>query len=241
MTQPNPLPRQALPPTRHGPARSGAALLGSALVIILLVMLPCSGCRTAGPTPPGGSERGLASWYGEPFHGRQTASGEVYDMHLMTAAHKELPFHTLVEVVNLDNGRRAVVRINDRGPFIRGRIIDVSYEAAQRLGMIGPGTARVELRVMGRPDTAAEADRGGPRVEELVADAYTVQVGAFRDARRAKALQRELERRYPATRLSTDGVWHRVQVGEFARKRAAEKMLRELRRLGYTALIVPFR
>jgi len=227
--------------------RSGAGLLGSALAIILLVMLPCSGCRTAGPTPPGGSERGLASWYGEPFHGRQTASGEVYDMHLMTAAHKELPFHTLVEVVNLDNGKKTVVRINDRGPFIRGRIIDVSYEAAQRLGMIGPGTARVELRIMGRPDTAAEAGRGGSDVEELVEDAYTVQlgytvqVGAFRDARRAQALLRELERRYPATRLSTDGVWHRVQVGEFVRKRAAEKMRRELRRLGYTALIVPFR
>ncbi len=227
----------AAPGEVPSPARSGAGLLGSALAIILLVLLPCSGCRTAGPTPPGGSERGLASWYGEPFHGRQTASGEVYDMYLMTAAHKELPFHTLVEVVNLDNGRRAVVRINDRGPFIRGRIIDVSFEAAQRLGMIGPGTARVELRILGRPDVAAGAGRAG----ELVEDAYTVQVGAFRDARRAEALLRELERRYPATRLSTDGVWHRVQVGEFARKRGAEKVRRELRRLGYSALIVPFR
>lgn len=218
------------------PARSGATLLGTALALILLVLLPCSGCRSGRPTPPGGTERGVASWYGEPFHGRQTASGEVYDMNLMTAAHKELPFHTLVEVVNLDNGRSTVVRVNDRGPFVRGRIVDVSFAAARDLGMVGQGTARVELRVLGSPREAEETGRA----EGVVDDGYTVQVGAFRDASRAEALRDELARRYPAARVSGDGPWYRVQVGEYARKRAAEKMLRELRRLGYTALIVPF-
>ncbi len=88
-------------------------------------------------------EKGIASWYGRKFHGRATASGEIYDMHAMTAAHKSLPLPTWVRVRNLDNGKSIVVKVNDRGPFVDDRIIDLSYEAAKRLDMIGPGTARV--------------------------------------------------------------------------------------------------
>ncbi|MBI70794.1 MAG: hypothetical protein CME29_03610 [Gemmatimonadetes bacterium] len=90
-------------------------------------------------------EKGLASWYGIDFHGRDTSSGEVYDMYEMTAAHKTLPLPTYVRVSNLDNGRSSIVRVNDRGPFIEGRIIDLSYAAAYRLGITGPGTANVEI------------------------------------------------------------------------------------------------
>jgi len=90
-------------------------------------------------------ERGRASWYGKPYHGRRTASGETYDMHELTAAHPTLPFGSLVRVTNLDNGRSTVVRINDRGPFVAGRIIDVSYAAARRLAMLRAGVVRVEL------------------------------------------------------------------------------------------------
>ena len=98
--------------------------------------------------PNGFRERGLASWYGEPFHGRKTASGEIYDMDKITAAHKTLPLHTWVEVKNLDNKQSLTVRINDRGPFVTGRIIDLSRAAAKELGVYGPGVAKVSLRAV---------------------------------------------------------------------------------------------
>jgi rare lipoprotein A (peptidoglycan hydrolase) len=103
----------------------------------------------------GWSQSGVASWYGEPFHGRRTASGETYDMRELTAAHPSLPFGTRVRVRNLDNGRDVEVRINDRGPFVKQRIIDVSRRAAETLGMIGPGTARVRITVIQEPPGAA--------------------------------------------------------------------------------------
>jgi rare lipoprotein A len=90
----------------------------------------------------------VASYYADDFHGRKTANGEVFDMHALTAAHRALPFNTRVLVTNLDNGKTVVVRINDRGPFVKGRIIDLSYGAAKSVGMIGPGTARVRLNVL---------------------------------------------------------------------------------------------
>ena len=93
-------------------------------------------------------ERGLASWYGRPFHGRKTSSGEIYDMYAMSAAHKTLPLPTYARVTNLENGRRVVVRINDRGPFHDDRVIDLSYTAAVKLGMKRQGTARVEVRAI---------------------------------------------------------------------------------------------
>lgn len=93
-------------------------------------------------------ERGVASWYGREFHGRRTSSGESYDMHALSAAHRTLPLPTYVEVTNLENGRKVVVRINDRGPFHGDRIIDLSYAAAVKLGMAGKGTARVEVRAL---------------------------------------------------------------------------------------------
>jgi rare lipoprotein A (peptidoglycan hydrolase) len=101
-------------------------------------------------------QEGIASWYGEPFHGRRTSNGEVYDMHALTAAHKSLPLPTYVLVTNLDNGRQVILRVNDRGPFHGDRIIDVSFAAAERLGIVGPGTARVEVRALDPP----ASDRG---------------------------------------------------------------------------------
>lgn len=96
----------------------------------------------------GFSEKGIASWYGSDFHGRNTSSGESYDMYQMTAAHKTLPLPTYVSVNNLDNGRTLIVKVNDRGPFIEGRVIDLSYAAAYRLGVTGPGTANVEITAL---------------------------------------------------------------------------------------------
>ena len=110
----------------------------------------------------GFAERGLASWYGTKFHGRRTSSGEPYDMYAMTAAHKSLPLPSYVEVVNLDNGERAIVRVNDRGPFHEGRIIDLSYAAAVRLGVDKKGTARVTIRTLSAADMPPAPRRGTP-------------------------------------------------------------------------------
>ena len=107
-------------------------------------MFPASRCRAR----IGATETGIASWYGVPYHGRRAASGEIYDMEQLTAAHRTLPFDTWVEVTNLDNGKHVDVRITDRGPFVDGRIIDLSRAAARQIDMLGPGIARVRLKVI---------------------------------------------------------------------------------------------
>ncbi len=121
-----------------------------------LLLTACAGVGVPPPPAPsvevGWEERGIASWYGDPFHGRQTASGEVYDMNAPTAAHQTLPFGTVVRIENLDNGTSTEVRINDRGPFVQGRIIDVSRRGARELGLIEPGTAEVRITVIEAPN-----------------------------------------------------------------------------------------
>ncbi|HEX2251945.1 MAG TPA: septal ring lytic transglycosylase RlpA family protein [Thermoanaerobaculia bacterium] len=214
--------------------------------LLLLLLIPLSiatACRTAGPVTgrPGEVQRGVASWYGEPFHGRFTASGEVYDMHQLTAAHRTLPFQTLVEVTNLDNGRRVTVRVTDRGPFVRGRVIDLSRAAAAEIGMIGPGIAQVELRVLGpmppAPQQAARRGSEAPQASAAAATGFTVQVGAFQDPLLAEALRREVARRFAGAVVRSDGQWHRVQVGDFPRRARAERLRRRLERHGYHALV----
>ena len=106
------------------------------------------------PARIGSTENGIASWYGVPYHGRRTASGETFDMEQLTAAHKKLPFETWVEVTNLRNGKRVIVRITDRGPFVRGRVIDLSRGAARELDMLSTGVERVRLKVIPAPRTS---------------------------------------------------------------------------------------
>lgn len=123
------------------------------LLAPLLPLLLWAGCARLPPSPeefPPFRQVGEASWYGPEFHGKTTANGERYNMLLMTAAHPTLPFNTLVRVTNLDNGRTAVVRINDRGPFLKGRILDLSYTAARALGANSPGVIRVKIEVVGK-------------------------------------------------------------------------------------------
>jgi len=194
--------------------------------LALLGLVVFTACRT---TAPGGRgavvDRGIASWYGPGFHGNLTASGEPYDMDTLTAAHKTLPFGTVVEVRNLDNGRSVRVKINDRGPFVRGRIIDLSREAARRIGMIGPGTARVELVAVG--------------VEPIGGFTYTVQVGAFREPERARELADRLRDEYPDVDVRPGDVWTRVQLGTYVVRAEAERIARRLARRGFTAIVVP--
>ncbi|MGM0682063.1 MAG: septal ring lytic transglycosylase RlpA family protein, partial [Thermodesulfobacteriota bacterium] len=111
------------------------------------------------PDAKGFSQRGLASWYGPPFHGRKTSNGETYNMYGKTAAHKTMPMGTHVLVQNLENNRKTVVRINDRGPFVRGRIIDLSKKAAKDIGMLEKGTARVEITALGETVTVKKGQK----------------------------------------------------------------------------------
>ena len=171
------------------------------------------------PLTVGYTEIGVASWYGYPYHGRRAASGEIYDMEKLTAAHRTLPFGSLVRVENLENGRRVQVRINDRGPFVEGRIIDLSRAAARALGMLGPGTARVRLVLIGLP----EKTQGGY---------FAVQTGAFRERANAERQRRDLRRRYGEVRIiprDGDPVLWRVLVGREPTPEQAAALAERLR------------
>jgi rare lipoprotein A len=152
---------------------------------------------------PGYAETGIASWYGHPYHGRPAADGEIYDMETMVAAHRTLPFQTWVRVYDLDNNKTVEVRIIDRGPFVDGRIIDLSHAAARAIDMVGPGLANVRMEVISAPvDT-------GPAI-------YVVQVGAFESRAAAERVQATLAEHYGMTRViqrrENPGIW-RVLVG----------------------------
>jgi rare lipoprotein A len=171
------------------------------------------------PAEPGQYvEEGVASWYGPTFNGHRTSNGEIYDMHDMTAAHRTLPFGAVVRVTNLSNGRQTEVRINDRGPFVANRIIDLSLSAARAIEMVGPGTARVRLELMSGPDPESGF--------------FCVQVGAFQMQENADRLRAQLAARYsPVVTLPFNlptGHFYRVRVGHFASEAAARSLAEQL-------------
>jgi rare lipoprotein A len=170
---------------------------------------------------------GLASWYGHPYHGRPTANGEIYNMYALTAAHRTLPFGTQVRVHDLDNGRDVVVRINDRGPFVEGRIIDLSYAAAKALEMVGPGLATVSLEIL-NPEVVS-----GPNA---VPGIYAVQIGAFRNRDNAERLQARAAAQFSFVMIQSfdrgDGMYHRVRVGRESSIEAAQALAARLRAAG---------
>jgi rare lipoprotein A len=205
-------------------------------------------------------ESGMASWYGKDFHGRSTANGEPYNMYGLTAAHKTLPIPTWVEVTHLANGKKVIVKVNDRGPFVSGRIIDLSYGAAQTLGMVNDGTARVEVRALGVP---VGGDLGTPvRVAEnpaprsgggfsLISDAAAAvpgpgdrpmrqvfaQVGAFTNRENAARLVSELRARghrdvFMISESVGSGQLHRVRIGPLADTADFDSLAARLRAAG---------
>ncbi len=207
-----------------------------AAVLILSLAGCASGTYTSrygrtGP-PVGWKERGIASWYGGKFHGRRTANGETYNMYDLTAAHRWLPFGTLVRVTNLRNHKSVVVRINDRGPFVKNRIIDLSYAAARALDMIKTGTAPVELEKL--PDYYGEVNLS-PK------NGYYVQASSFLSSWRAKQLANKLARSFGTVRIEravVNGlVYHRVKVGPYFSLSEAKRVQRWLRKRGYDAII----
>jgi len=172
------------------------------------------------PVEEGWTEKGIASWYGEPYHGRQTASGEVYDMYELTAAHKTLAFGSLVKVTRRDTGADVKVLVNDRGPFIEGRIIDLSFAAAKKIGLDIDGVAPVKIKVVGRKVAPARSRMPG----EDLADCFWVQIGAFGEADNARRAESGLERSGEEAVVleGLDELW-RVRVGPFDREKQAEK------------------
>jgi len=173
-------------------------------------------------------EEGKASWYGAPFHGRRASDGEIYDMNKLTAAHRTLPFNTMVRVTNTANGKSTTVRITDRGPFVDNRIIDLSYAAAKEIGSIGPGVVPVRLEILSAIDPAAGF--------------FTVQIGAFRDRGNAERLRDRLSASYSPVAIqsfeSASGSYYRVHVGKVSGEDAAKKLGAELHeREGVTPLI----
>jgi rare lipoprotein A len=170
------------------------------ITCVLAIALGLSSCTKKSPTPETAAQVGIASWYGHPFNGRPTASGEIYDMEKMTAAHRTLPLGTVLRVENLVNNKTVEVRINDRGPFVRDRIIDLSHAAAQAISM--PGVANVRLAVISTPPTRA-------------VEAFAVQLGAFASRLDADRLREQMGQKYGSARLvfrEGDQTW-RVLVG----------------------------
>ncbi len=205
-------------------------------VFLLLPFLLLTSCATPrfGPRTwedPSG-EKGLASWYGHPYHGRRTSSGEVYDMYQLTAAHREIPLGSWVEVINLTNGRSLTVRVNDRGPFVDGRIIDLSYASAELLGVVGPGVVPVRVRLTQAPPQAPGPAR------------YSVQVASFVAESNALALKAELEQKvsgvYMVKAQINGEVYYRIRVGQFVSHPEAKNAAERLASLGYRVLITGF-
>ncbi len=178
--------------------------------------------------PSGHMEEGNASWYGVPFHGRRASNGEIYDMYKLTAAHRTLPFETMVRVTNLNNGKSTVVRITDRGPFVDNRVIDLSFAAAREVDSVGPGVVPVRVEVLGGVDPTAGF--------------FTVQVGAFRDRGNAERLRDRLNASYSPIFIqeydSPDGVFYRVRVGRISGEGAAHQFGEQLHvREGFTPFV----
>jgi rare lipoprotein A len=228
-------------PQSHGRKSVVRGLLWKATPVLFLAAcsLPPTKVKVPALAPPASvlSQTGIASWYGPGFHGRSTASGMIYDQHELTAAHPTLPLGTRVMVTNLDHGKSVDVTITDRGPFAKGRIIDLSYEAARILGMIGPGTIPVRIDVI---------DTGARKISVIPAHLdYTLQAGSFVDLANAQKLKEQLTKSYPQMHEVSivllyvkEMPYYRVQLGTFSDRYQAEQHAQELARKGFPMIIM---
>ncbi len=205
-------------------------------VSTVFILASCAPARYETYPEPGYA---VASWYGPDFHGRPTASGEQFNMYAMTCAHRELPFGTKLKVINASNGKSASVVVNDRGPFIHGRDIDLSYAAAKEIGLIGPGTGRVKIEYLGRDTSYIREVR-----YSSIRGPSTIQVGSFREYSNAARLKIALEFKYNnvyITEADIDGSrYYRVRIGKFHRKDEAYSLAKTLADEGYSILITHY-
>ncbi len=186
-------------------------------------------------------QTGIASWYGRKFHGRKTSNGEVYNMYAMTAAHKTLPMNTWVSVHNLKNNQKIVVRINDRGPFVYGRIIDLSYTGAKRIGIVGSGTTKVRVTALGRATSYSEQTKAPIAFKpvDYWKGNFTVQVGAFQVKANAQNYRYKLSKSYQNAHIApfTDGrgTFYRVRIGRFTNLKDAERFSEKIITQGFSS------
>lgn len=194
------------------------------------------------PSAEGFVEVGYASWYGNKFHGRPTASGELYDMYAMTAAHRILPMNTYVRVLNLENRREVVVRISDRGPFVKNRIIDLSYVAANKIGLVRPGTARVKIEVLGEVELTSRGIIEFKSYPDFKRGKFYVQVGAFLEPNNAYILRRKMARHFKEVvingQLRGAQTFYRVQVFAANEYNVAKKLEARLENSGFPGAFV---
>ncbi len=179
-------------------------------------------------------QTGIASWYGKDFHGKTTSNGEKYDMNAMTAAHKTLPLGVFVQVKNTDNGHETVVRVNDRGPFVKGRILDLSYAAAKKLGVDIAGTAPVRIEALGYRGSGVDKYAA---LESYDTGNYTVQIGSFKEFSNAQRLSEEMKKLHGFSEIHMTNVngenFYRVYAGKYTSLQAAEHAEREFSEHGY--------
>ena len=182
-------------------------------------------------------EEGLASWYGKDFHGKKTSNGEIYNMYSRTAAHKTLPLGITVRVKNLSNGKEILARINDRGPFVKGRIIDLSYTLAEELEIVRPGTAPVRVEALGWQETDAAGRIVYRQPRSYTTGNFAVQIGAFSIRDNADRLAADMRSRYGAASVQEGWVngqlFHRVRAGRYTTLEAAERAKIDFERGGY--------
>ena len=215
-------------------------------VLLFIFIASCSsGRHTARQRPveqdlPVGPIDAVASWYGSDFHGRPTASGEPFDMHALSCAHKQYPFGTRLKVVHKTNSRAVECVVNDRGPFIDGRDIDLSYGAAKEIGLIGPGISRVSLEVQGRDPSYIKPVR--IQSQERRGSPFAIQIGSFTDSANAERLRAGLGLGYPDSYIQevqvSGATYYRVRVGNFAQFSRAIEVAEQLGQEGYPTLIV---
>ena len=228
--------------------RRYAIIISLSLLFSILLLTACgskrqvAGVRKTPPTAPKdekltyakvekretkGVQYGVASWYGPDFHGKPTSSGEIYDMYQLTCAHNTLPLGTMVIVTNLENGKSLELKVNDRGPFVKDRVIDLSYAAASILGVYEKGTARVKVETI------------GPWIEEV--QRLTLQVGSFTDEANAQKLAEQLRRYfdhvYVATVETSTQKYYRVRVGQFEERDSALQTAERLSQMGFSVLV----
>ena len=213
--------------------RLRAAPVFFALTLLVGCSVPASKVRVPEPAAERLSQTGIASWYGPGFHGKATASGETYNQNDFTAAHQTLPLGTRVRVTNLENGSATEVSINDRGPFAKGRIIDLSYSAAQQISMVGPGTALVRVDVLESPFRL-----------RAIRDAldYTLQLGSFTQLENARQLRDNAARSFSGVTITPlhakDITYYRVHLGTFPSRIEAEERARQVTQAGYAVIIM---
>lgn len=216
--------------------RGGAA---AALVLLASAVAGCAGRRVetapAAAPVPGGVERGLASWYGDEFAGLPTASGEVFRPELLTAAHRTLPLGTVVDVVNERNGRTVRVTVNDRGPFVAGRILDLSRGGAEAIGSVADGVVPVTLTVV-----AVGSGERRPPGPDGTFRGWAVQAGAFAEPANAERLKERLAERFPQSWLEEAGGVVRVKFGPYDSRAEAEEARASLDDLGLAGIVVPY-